>query len=150
MFLILQIACGVAQPFLMAVLACSALSRLQISYALPPISDPRALLETYAKLSRPFRPTLLVMLAANTLAAVMVTHAQGRTAEKLHRSLTEQKRVFISWADYRPWFSDVESTCWTVGHWLARVANRLPRDSHIRNARHNEFGLSHFGPGHDM
>jgi hypothetical protein len=91
----IQVLCGVVQPFLLAVMASSALAKITSTYPLPPFSDWRAMLRMYVTLSRPLRSTALILVAANVVNSAAIAFSQGKAAVRVHAKLTESD-VFLS------------------------------------------------------
>lgn len=86
----IQLLAGVTQPFVLAVLASSALAKTALTYPLPPLNDFRTLFQVYIKLLQPMRSTALFIVGASAFNAFVVAYNQGKAVEKVHGRILEQ------------------------------------------------------------
>lgn len=91
----IQLLFGVTQPFVLAVLASSALAKTALTYPLPPMSDFRTLFKVYMKLLQPMRSSALFVVGASAFNAFVVAYNQGKAVEKVHNRILEQRNFLL-------------------------------------------------------
>lgn len=91
----IQLLAGVTQPFVLAILASSALAKTALTYPLPPLNDFRTLFQVYVKLLQPMRSTALFIVATSVFNAFVVAYNQGKAVEKVHNRILEQHNVIL-------------------------------------------------------
>lgn len=86
----IQLLAGVLQPFVLSILASSALAKTAMTYPLPPLNDFWTLFRVYAKLLQPIQSSIILLLAANIFSSFAVAYNQSKAIEKVHMRIVSQ------------------------------------------------------------
>lgn len=87
---VIQLAVGFAQPMVLGALSAAYTAKISRTYAIPPWSQPRVVLQMYMDLGKKLRNPALMLLLLQVVVASALTYEQQRSVNKLINKMAQE------------------------------------------------------------